>query len=215
MRRFYFVNLLVALFVITATSSVSAQLINFLGPRLYVHQPAGVMGYKTFTYSSSTTTPWGRALDSTWKNVPLVKSQDSLGCSQPTGANYTGKWVLIWRGNCQFGEKAKYAQDKGAAGVIIINNVPGAEPVGMAAGTLGGSVTIPVLMVSNPEGAAVWSALGSNPVTISLCVWGLGNANDLAIVPKSEALTTGATPFNQMNGSSATAYKQYTRCADC
>lgn len=212
MRRFYLVNLLVVLFAITATSSVSAQLINFLGPRLYVHQPAGVMGYKTFTYSSDPgiSGPWGRKLDSTWKNVPLVKSADSLGCAQPGSANYTGKWVLIWRGTCQFGEKAKNAQDKGAAGVIIINNVAGADPVGMAAGTAGGAVTIPVLMVSNPEGAAIWSALGSNPVTISLCVWGLGNANDLAIVPKSEALTVGATPFNQMNGSTATAYKQYT-----
>lgn len=210
MRRFYFVNLLVALFAITATSSVSAQLINFLGPRLYVHQPAGVVGYKTFTYSSSSTTgSWGRKLDSTWKNVPLVRSVDSLGCVQPGTANYTNKWVLIWRGTCQFGEKAKFAQDKGAAGVIIINNVPGADPIGMAAGTAGGSVTIPVLMVSNPEGSAIWNALGSNPVTISLCVWGLGNANDLAIVPKSGALTTGATPLNQINGSTATAYKQY------
>ncbi len=210
MRRFYFVNLLVALFTITATSNVSAQLINFLGPRLYVHQPAGVMGYKTFTYSSSSTTgSWGRKLDSTWKNVPLVRSVDSLGCVQPGTANYTGKWVLIWRGTCQFGEKAKFAQDKGAAGVIIINNVAGADPIGMAAGTAGGAVTIPVLMMSNPEGSAVWSALASNPVTISLCVWGLGNANDLAIVPKSGALTTGATPLNQMSGSTATAYKQY------
>lgn len=209
MRRFYLVNLLVALFTITATSNVSAQLKNFLGPRLYVHEPP-VIGYKSFTYSSSTTTPWGRALDSTWKNVPLVKSVDSLGCVQPGTANYTGKWVLIWRGTCQFGEKAKFAQDKGAAGVIIINNVPGAEPVGMAAGTAGGSVTIPVLMVSNPEGAAMWNTLGTTPLTISLCVWGLGNANDLALVPKSGALTTGATPLNQISGSSATAYKQYT-----
>eukprot|EP01012_Entosiphon_sulcatum_P027428 TRINITY_DN33064_c0_g1_i1.p1 TRINITY_DN33064_c0_g1~~TRINITY_DN33064_c0_g1_i1.p1 ORF type:complete len:580 (-),score=67.68 TRINITY_DN33064_c0_g1_i1:16-1755(-) len=154
--------------------------------------------------------PWGRAIDSTWKNVPLVKSVDTLGCVQPGTANYTGKWVLIWRGTCQFGEKAKNAQDKGAAGVIIINNVPGADPIGMAAGTAGGAVTIPVLMVSNPEGAAMWNTLATTPLTISLCVWGLGNANDLAIVPKSGALTMGATPLNQISGSSATAYKQYT-----
>lgn len=210
MRRFYLVNLLVALLTITATSNVSAQLKNFLGPRLYVHE-APVIGYKTFTYSSSSTTgSWGRALDSTWKNVPLVRSVDTLGCVQPGTANYAGKWVLIWRGTCQFGEKAKNAQDKGAAGVIIINNVPGADPIGMAAGTAGGAVTIPVLMVSNPEGAAMWSALGTAPLTISLCVWGLGNANDLAIVPKSGALTVGATPLAQITGSSANAYKQYT-----
>ena len=211
MRRFYIVNFLLAFFLVTASSGAFAQLKDFLGPRLYVHQPLGVDGYKTFTYSSNPayTGPWGRKIDSTWKNVPLVKSLDSLGCAQPVSANYTGKWVLIWRGNCQFGEKAKFAQDKGAAGVIIINNIAGADPVGMAAGTAGGSVTIPVLMVSNPEGAAIWNALNTNPVTISLCVWGLGNSNDLAIVPKSGALTTGATPLSQITGSSANAYKHY------
>lgn len=211
MRRFYFVNLLMALFVLAAENAY-AQAITYLGPRLYVNSPSGVSGYKTFTYSSNPAIsgPWGRALDSTWNMVDLVKSVDSLGCNQPGSANYANKWVLIWRGTCQFGEKAKGAQDKGAKGVIIINNVPGADPVGMAAGTAGGAVNIPVLMISNTDGIALWNELATNAIKISLTTWGFGYANDLAFVPKSAALTTGAVPFSQMSGSTANAYKGYT-----
>lgn len=211
MRRFYFLNLLMALFVLAAANA-SAQAISYLGPRLYVNSPSGISGYKTFTYSSTSSgnSPWGRVLDSVWNMVDLVKSVDSLGCNQPGSASYTNKWVLIWRGTCQFGEKAKGAQDKGAKGVIIINNVPGADPILMAAGTAGGAVTIPVLMVSNTDGIALWNTLGNNPVKISLTTWGFGYTNDLAFVPKSAALTTGAVPFSQMSGSTANAFKGYT-----
>ncbi|OSZ82536.1 hypothetical protein CAP35_04505 [Chitinophagaceae bacterium IBVUCB1] len=187
-----------------------AQNITVMGPRLLVNSPAGISGLKKFTYSSSSATgTWGRVLDSFWSNVELVRSQDSLGCTQPIAANYANKWVIIWRGNCQFGEKAKAAQDRGAAGVIIINNVPGADPVGMAAGTAGGAVVIPVLMVSNPDGAAIWSTLGSQQVFISLTRWGFNNTNDLAIVPKSGAIGPGSIPLSQWKSGSPTAYKFY------
>lgn len=211
MRRFLF-SLLVPVLALSVQAYGQTNL-QAMGPRLLVNSPSSLSGLKKFTYSSSSTDAaqrWGRALDSVWNNVELVRSQDSLGCGQPTSANYTNKWVLIWRGSCQFGEKAKAAQDRGAAGVLIINNVPGADPVGMAAGTVGASVNIPVLMVSNPEGSAMWSTLASQQVFISITRWGFNKTNDLAIVPKSGALGPGSIPLSQWKSGSPNAYKFYT-----
>lgn len=213
MRRFYLLQLLMTVMFFGAAYETYAQNIALMGPRLFVNSPSGIAGLKKFTYSSSSTDPgsrWGRELDSSWFNVDLVRSDDSLGCNQPGSSNYANKWVLIWRGTCQFGEKAKNAENKGAAGVIIINNVPGADAVGMAAGTVGNTVTIPVLMVSNPDGAAMWSTLGSSAVKISLTRWGFNYANDLAFIPNSPALGPGATPYNQWKTGSPSAYNLYT-----
>ncbi len=213
MRRFYLLRFVLSAIVILGATNTFAQNITAMGPRLFVNQPSGIAGLKKFTYSSSSTTgAWGRALDSSWFNVQLVRSDDSLGCSQPTSANYSGKWVLIWRSICEFGQKAKNAQDKGAAGVIIINHYPGEDAVGMAAGSVGSSVTIPVLMVSNPDGIAMWNALGSGTVNISLTRWGFGNSNDLAIVPKSGAPGPGSIPLNSWKSGNGNpdAYKFYT-----
>jgi hypothetical protein len=40
-----------------------------------------------------------------------------------------GKIAVIIRGNCPFVDKITIAQDNGAIGVIIINNVPAGGPV--------------------------------------------------------------------------------------
>lgn len=80
---------------------------------------------------------------------------DTLGCLPLTnGADVLGKIAVIYRGSCQFGTKALNAQNAGAIAVVIINNAPG-SPVGMAAGDDGGSVTIPVVMISDIAGATL------------------------------------------------------------
>lgn len=58
------------------------------------------------------------------------------------------------------------------------NNAPGAGVAGMGAGTFGGSVTIPVVMLSYEDGVKIKEALANGAVNISI-----GNirfANDLA-----------------------------------
>lgn len=195
--------------LLVAASESNAQNITLMGPRLFVNSPSSLEGIKTFTYSSNAAPTWGRALDSSWFNVEVVKAVDSLACG-PLTNNVTDKWVLIYRGTCQFGEKALNAQNKGAKGVIIVNNVAG-SPVGMAAGTAGASVNIPVLMVSDVDGNAINAALnGGQQVFISLTRWGFGYGDDLAIIPTSEAPGPGSIPLNQWKTSSANAYKFYT-----
>lgn len=78
-----------------------------------------------------------------------------------------GKIALVYRGDCQFGTKALNAQNAGADGVVIINNVPG-EPVGMAAGDDGPSVQIPVVMVSQNTGEVMMTEYPGTPVEVFL-----------------------------------------------
>jgi hypothetical protein len=72
----------------------------------------------------------------------------------------TGKIVLISRGVCEFGTKALNAQDAGARGVVVYNNVAG-ESIGMMAGSHGGQVTVPTMMIGLDAGLQIAQALSS------------------------------------------------------
>ncbi|MBI3714629.1 MAG: M36 family metallopeptidase, partial [Betaproteobacteria bacterium] len=73
----------------------------------------------------------------------------------------TGKIVIIDRGGCNFKFKAVNAQTAGAIGVIIVNNVsPGVS--GMSDDGTADVVTIPILMVSQADGATMKAALPAN-----------------------------------------------------
>ena len=91
------------------------------------------------------------------------------GAGSPTDACealvgvFTGRIVLADRGTCAFALKARTAQDAGAVGIIIANNVAGATPPG-----LGGTdplVTIGALSILRPRGVALKASLAAGPVT--------------------------------------------------
>ncbi|MCB9175087.1 MAG: T9SS type A sorting domain-containing protein [Flavobacteriales bacterium] len=90
-------------------------------------------------------------------NVPL----SALGCD--TNGNITqdltGKIAVVYRGTCQFGLKALNAQKRGAIGVIIINHT--GDAVGMAGGTYGTRVTIPVVQIGRVAGDDLYLALNT------------------------------------------------------
>ena len=71
--------------------------------------------------------------------------------------DFTGKLVRIPRGVCEFSTKTLLAQQQGAVGVIIQNFQEGT--VGMAPGTVGDQVLIPVIMVSKSVGQAIAAAV--------------------------------------------------------
>lgn len=82
---------------------------------------------------------------------------DSLGCNALSGGNgaaVSGNIAMVYRGSCEFGTKSLNAQTAGAIAVIIVNNVAGA-PVPMGGGVDGGSVNIPVVMISQTDGADI------------------------------------------------------------
>lgn len=81
--------------------------------------------------------------------------------------NVAGKIALIDRGNCLFKQKALNAQNAGAIGVIVVNNVPGVISMADNA-ALAATITVPALLVSDADGASLRSALQSGAVTARL-----------------------------------------------
>src|SRR5690606_3556824 len=97
--------------------------------------------------------------------TPSGHNLENEACSPlVNGAAMAGNIAILYRGTCEFGAKALNAQNAGAVGVIIINH--SGEPVGMAGGVNGTSVTIPVVMVSTMTGEAILAELLNGPVEV-------------------------------------------------
>jgi hypothetical protein len=204
----------------TATASNFYK--DYVGVRLEVTAPAVIAGdkmYKTANDGGGGTGVWGGVVTTPLINLPVVLvDPDSFACGSLTAPAFpAGGWIaLLWRGPigspCEFGYKALQAQTAGAAAVVIINEYAGEGPVGMAAGASGGSVTIPVFMVGNLEGAAISAqthvgAPGSVKMTIT--PWSLNNRNDLGFVPSGAfGWHAFSVPSNQLRaGTNPFAYK--------
>ena len=105
---------------------------------------AGVGGFGPQTFSLS--------------NAPIVVVNDGVGtatdaCEGPltNAAALAGKIAYADRGTCAYTVKVKNAQLAGATGVIIGNNAAGLVSMGGA----DASITIPALLVSQADGAAI------------------------------------------------------------
>ena len=96
-----------------------------------------------------------------------VPSPDNFACNPPSGS-LSGKVALIDRGPagsaCAFVQKVKNAQNAGAVGVVMVNNVPGSPPPEM-----GGSdptITIPSVHIIDVDGTTLKNQAG--PVSVTL-----------------------------------------------
>lgn len=81
------------------------------------------------------------------------------GC-ETISTDLSGKIAIIDRGDCNFTVKVKNAQDRGAVGVIMANNVAGNVIV---QGGEDDTVTIPSMMVTLDKANEIKSALASDP----------------------------------------------------
>ncbi len=88
------------------------------------------------------------------------------GCETPfvNAATLAGKIAVIDRGLCGFVIKVKNAQNAGAVGCILVNNVAGVISPGGSDPT----ITIPTLAVTQADGATLKSAMLGGPVTVTL-----------------------------------------------
>jgi hypothetical protein len=102
----------------------------------------------------------------------LVLYQDATpditdACELPTNAAaLNGKIAVIRRGTCAFVAKVKNAQNAGAIGAIIINNVPG----GISMGGADGTITIPAISMSLEDGEALIASMGAGTVNVSISI---------------------------------------------
>ncbi|MBS1628545.1 MAG: T9SS type A sorting domain-containing protein [Bacteroidetes bacterium] len=193
----------------------------YVEPRLEIVGSSTINGNKKFNWSQNpnNTTPWARAIDTQYFQVPLEKAYDTLGENpllNGTGGypDLHGKFALIMRGGgISFSQKAFYCQQAGAIGVIIVNHKNGGT-IGMAPTTpFSTNTTIPVLIISREDGFPINDAIkAGQTVKINLSTWGFGFANDLGIVPYSPAVPHAfCLPLSQVNtpGSVPRAYNFY------
>ena len=137
---------------------------------LTVNSPAPIAG----GYASTPSTSFGLQITATTNitgNMQLMNdgsADPTLGCVASPAGSLTGKIALIDRGSPAaspglgtFVLKAKNAQNAGAIGVIIVNNVAGA-PAGMS-GT-DATITIPIVMVSQANGLIFKNSLAASNV---------------------------------------------------
>ncbi|MDW3646057.1 MAG: M36 family metallopeptidase [Bacteroidia bacterium] len=80
--------------------------------------------------------------------------------------DYSNKIVLIDRGGCGFSTKVLNAQATGAEAVIVVNNIPGAEPFSM--GGFGFGINIPSIMVSYETGLELKNAMQNGTVNVRI-----------------------------------------------
>jgi len=131
-----------------------------------ISAPAGIAGsypcYPTTAFGTPITAPIpGEIVLATDATAPIYD-----GCEAITNAAaLNGKIALIRRGVCTFVLKVKAAQDAGAIGVIMMNNVDG-TPVAM--GGEDATITIPSVMISKSDGDILQAAVLGGTVTGSL-----------------------------------------------
>jgi len=171
---------------------VNLTLLSFLGfsqVTFYVDPPSGNSGNYVNTYADIAGGDWG-VLD---LNNPanavlgtLALAHDSLACVtliNPT--DIAGKIAVVYREECEFGVKALNAQDAGAIAVVIVNHT--GDAVEMGGGAQGLNVTIPVIMISQQDGALLHDDIVAGNLT---CFIGNKNgfyANDIGF-GKSDVL---------------------------
>ena len=181
------------------------------GKNVAVTTPASIAGIKEYTIANNGdgSGDWGRAIDSSWYGISVVKAIDTLGNNPYTNTSaLNGKIALVFRGGgITFHQKALYAQQAGAVACVIVNNIPGG-PIGMSStGTV--PITIPVIMISQADGNAINTQLTAGQiVTMNISLWKTNVNNDLALVNNGLSLFhANMIPQNQLTrNTSAPAY---------
>ncbi|HEV7798069.1 MAG TPA: PA domain-containing protein [Pyrinomonadaceae bacterium] len=146
-------------------STVKSQTSSVLAtPRLRINSPPGIAGNYVVGTAS-----FGPPLSSAGITASVVQALDPSdgagalttdGCSALTnGGAVSGKIALFDRGNCNFTVKTKNAQNAGAVGVVIADNVAGSPPP--ALGGTDATITIPSVRITLADGNTLKSQLGS------------------------------------------------------
>ncbi len=108
---------------------------------------------------------WGSTNYNIPDGTPFVRAVPNDACAALTGT-FTGMIVVVDRGTCGFSVKAQFAQNAGAAGVIIANVATSANPTVAPGMTLTGPPppTIPAMSVNLADGTTLRDAIAAGPV---------------------------------------------------
>jgi len=129
-------------------------------PTVLATSPAGAIGVTDYSASA-----FGPALPTSGKFGALATlttqaGETGPGCETFNAANVaavTGKVAIISRGTCGFAVKVKNAQNAGAIGVLLANNVAGA----IAPGGTDATITIPSAGITQADGDKLKAAVAA------------------------------------------------------
>lgn len=199
--------------------------------RIAFLSPSGIVNTIT---SYTETDSWGGDIEDgyVYGNLVLMNGSGANaneGCGTlSNAAALSGNIAVAVRGTCNFSEKALNAQNAGATALLIINN-QGTAPASLGSGTGAGSVTIPVVMITQAQGASLLSTITGGAAATGLMgiqhEWiesftlngttttsGDNNGYAAANGTNSIALETGASyPFTITPGFDGEALPEYTR----
>jgi alpha-tubulin suppressor-like RCC1 family protein len=134
-------------------------------------------------------------------------SASNQACSTLAANTFSGKVALLDRGACSFAAKAKAAQDAGAIGVVIVNNIISTIPPILAG--VDAAITIPVISLTQSDGAKLKSWInGGQPVNGNTIVntptylWSTGaTTNEIEVKPTKDSTFSVSVSFG--NGCSS------------
>ncbi len=148
---------------------------------IQINSPASIAGAMSATTNVFDTTdripvpasPNGITADLVhYENAPNPNTNPISGhnaCVAPTNAfDISGKIVLIRRGNCNFSNKVKNAQDAGALAAIVYDTVVN-NPTRLSmssTGLLG--ITIPAIFISREKGESLLAEMANGPVNVKI-----------------------------------------------
>ena len=122
-------------------------------PRVRVNSPSNIAG----NYAVGTA-DFGPRPSTTGTTANVAATSPADGCDPLANPGaVAGRIALIDRGTCNFTVKVKNAQNAGAVGVIMVNNV--ASPLTIQMGGGDPTINIPALMVSQADGNDIRSQL--------------------------------------------------------
>ncbi len=164
-------------------------------PLLRVTDPPSLAGIFAVGAAS-----FGPPLSSPGTSGEVIVADDGVapggdGCTGFAAGSLMGKIALIDRGVCTFVVKVKNAQDAGAIGVIIADNVAGGPPAGL--GGTDPTIIIPSVRVTLADGNAIKAALAGGPVQVTLgvdqAVFAGADANGRALMNAPNPVQTGSS----------------------
>src|SRR6185369_7933122 len=145
------------------------QQTNFQAPLFLSHSPELVVPFGGGSLAANTAS-FGGTVTLGGVTAQAILAVDGTapvndGCEVITnGAQLAGKIAVIDRGLCTFVIKVKNAQNAGAVGCILVNNVAG----GFAPSGADPTITIPVLALSQADGTALKTAISGGPTTVTM-----------------------------------------------
>lgn len=156
-------SLFAGLFAVASLES-NAQVVGF------VTHPSAARGNLEIGIMASA---WAVSLDSLTRSGRMVVGRsaggtaagDSLACDTTliNAAQIAGRVAVLYRGSCEFGTKALAAQRAGAVACIIVNNQT--TMINLAGGGNGLNVTIPVILITQADGARLRPFIDSGDST--------------------------------------------------